>query len=210
MHGRLSAATPLPRDPVGAPTRRGAVVEVRGISKVYGTGTEALRDINLDFPRGSADLAARAERLRQDHLAQDHRRPHRGDLRRGLRQRPARHRARPGARLRVPGFRPDAVGERDPQRRLRARAARHAGSASATRRPATTSRGRPCRLRGALSARALRRHAPARRPRPRARRQRRRAPPRRAVLGRRRADPPQVPGRPPCGCARASARPSCS
>jgi NitT/TauT family transport system ATP-binding protein len=30
-----------------------AVVQVRGIHKVYDTGTEALRDINLDFPRGA-------------------------------------------------------------------------------------------------------------------------------------------------------------
>ena len=30
-----------------------AVVQVRGVHKVYDTGTEALRDINLDFPRGA-------------------------------------------------------------------------------------------------------------------------------------------------------------
>jgi ABC-type nitrate/sulfonate/bicarbonate transport system ATPase subunit len=29
------------------------VVQVRGVHKVYPTGTEALRDINLDFPRGA-------------------------------------------------------------------------------------------------------------------------------------------------------------
>ena len=57
-------------------------------------------------------------------------------------------------------------------------------------------RGRPRRLRGPLPARALRRHAPARRPRPRAGGRRRRAADGRAVLGGRRADPPQVPGGP--------------
>ena len=48
----VSTATPLPRGPVAADAT-GAVVEVRGIHKVYDTGTEALRDVNLDFPRGA-------------------------------------------------------------------------------------------------------------------------------------------------------------
>ena len=59
------------------------VVEVRGVSKIYAGGVEALNDITLDFPRGPAHLAARAVRLRQDHAAEDHRRPDAGDLRRG-------------------------------------------------------------------------------------------------------------------------------
>ena len=42
---------PSARPPVSASLD--AVVEVRGVHKVYPTGTEALRDINLDFPRGA-------------------------------------------------------------------------------------------------------------------------------------------------------------
>ena len=38
-------------------------------------GVEALNDITLDFPEGRADDAARPVGLRQDHAAQDHRRP---------------------------------------------------------------------------------------------------------------------------------------
>jgi NitT/TauT family transport system ATP-binding protein len=35
------------------PVAAGQAVQVRGVHKVYPTGTEALRDINLDFPRGA-------------------------------------------------------------------------------------------------------------------------------------------------------------
>src|SRR3712207_9467301 len=47
----VSTAAVLPRETASASDA--AVVQVRGVHKVYDTGTEALRDINLDFPRGA-------------------------------------------------------------------------------------------------------------------------------------------------------------
>ena len=51
----VSTAVPLPREAEGSASAisSSAIVEVRGVHKVYPTGTEALRDINLEFPRGA-------------------------------------------------------------------------------------------------------------------------------------------------------------
>ena len=46
------SAKPLSADVAGAPAVPQSIVQVRGVSKDYGT-LEALRDINLDFPRGA-------------------------------------------------------------------------------------------------------------------------------------------------------------
>ena len=46
------SAKPLSADAAGAPAVPQSIVQVRGISKDYDT-LEALRDINLDFPRGA-------------------------------------------------------------------------------------------------------------------------------------------------------------
>ena len=170
-------------------------MEVRGISKSYGN-VEALRGVDLDFPSGQADQPARPERLREDDAAEDHRRAGRGRCRHDLRQRPARQQARTGTRLRVPGFRAAALGDRAAQRRLRAGAARQGGRRAREGRPPLYRRGRAFRLRGQVSARAVRRHAPARRSCPRAFGRCRRAAARRAVLGGRRTEPAEVPGRP--------------
>src|SRR5918999_1790069 len=50
----MQAVHPLaPSPPAPSGHTDNAVVQVRGVHKVYDTGTEALRDINLDFPRGA-------------------------------------------------------------------------------------------------------------------------------------------------------------
>jgi NitT/TauT family transport system ATP-binding protein len=51
----MQAVQPLAPSRHGTPSvaTDAAVVQVRGVHKVYDTGTEALRDINLDFPRGA-------------------------------------------------------------------------------------------------------------------------------------------------------------
>jgi NitT/TauT family transport system ATP-binding protein len=45
-------ARPTAASPGTAPTPADAVVEVRGLSKIYPPDVEALRDVTLDFPRG--------------------------------------------------------------------------------------------------------------------------------------------------------------
>jgi NitT/TauT family transport system ATP-binding protein len=47
-----SLAATRPQSPPGGAAQPDAVVEVQGIGKVYGGGVEALRGIDLDFPRG--------------------------------------------------------------------------------------------------------------------------------------------------------------
>ena len=98
--------------------------------------------------------------------------------------------------LHLPGFRPAAVAQRGEQRRP------GAGASRALRRRAQRTRGRgacphrPRRIRGRLSQAALRRHAPARRHRPRAGGAAGRAVARRAIVGARRPDPRAPDGRP--------------
>ena len=146
--------------------------------------------------RGTAHLAARAFGLRQDHPAQDHRRAHSGNGRRGQGRRPRGDRAGAGTGFRLPGFRADAVGDRDAQCRLRPRAERHGAQRTRGGGGKIYRQRRPQGLRERLSARTVGRHAPARRAGPGARRQCQGAADGRALLGGRRADAAQVPGRP--------------
>ena len=104
--------------------------------KIYPGGVQALDNISVDFPRGRAHLAARPLGLRQDHAPEDHRRAAAGDLRRVLVNGRPVSGPGPGARLRLPGFRADALGDGDAQRRLRAGAARRRARRSARRRAA--------------------------------------------------------------------------
>ena len=149
------------------------------------------------FPARRADDPARALGLRQDHHAQDHRRPARADRGRGPGQRPTGHRPGPGARLRLPGLRAPALGDvlrnvafglelrHVPKEEREEIARKHIAEVGLVGR------------RAQVSARAVRRHAPARRPRPRARGRRRDPAHGRAVRLGRRAEPAQVPGGPP-------------
>src|SRR3990170_2948321 len=146
--------------------------------------------------RRAAHDAARPQRLRQDDAAQDHRRLAAAERRRRVGARAQGDRPRPGTRLRLPGLRPDALGDRAAQRGVRAGTARRAGQAAPRGRATLYRRDGLERVRGPLSARALGRHAPARRPRPGARGRRRCTAHGRAVFRGRRADAAQVPGGP--------------
>ena len=147
-----------------------AIVEVRGVGKFYGD-VEALRDIDLDFPRGKLTSLLGPSGCGKTTLLKIIAGLIEADAGDGDRRRPPGHRPGPRARLRLPGFRADALGDGAAQRRLRAGAARHArGPEREDDRPPLCRRGRPRRLRAEISARAVRRHAPARRARPRARR----------------------------------------
>ncbi len=85
-------------------------------------------------------------------------------------------------------------GDGPAQRRLRPRAAPCGEGGARGGRPQVHRRGRSRRRRAQISARAVRRHAPARRPRPGARGRRRDPAHGRAVRLGRRAEPAQVPG----------------
>ena len=178
---------------------------------IYEGGVEALQDITLDFPAGQLTTLLGPSRLRQDHAAQDHRRPDRGRAAAACWSM-ARRSTGPGPERAFVfqdfALMPWATVMRNVAFGLElrgvAKAEREDGGAEIYR------RGRPHGLRGQLSARAVRRHAAAGRPGPRAGGRRRRAADGRALLGRRRADPPQVPGRSAAAGGAASARHSSS
>ncbi|HSK39423.1 MAG TPA: ABC transporter ATP-binding protein [Arenibaculum sp.] len=50
--GAVQKMQSLPLRPAAPAGASDSIVQVRGITKIYGTGTEALKDIDLDFPRG--------------------------------------------------------------------------------------------------------------------------------------------------------------
>ena len=109
-------------------------------------------------------LGGRADRLRQVHAAQRRRGLAATFVRRRARPRRAARRHQSPRRLHVPGRIADAVAQRARQRARRTgiRAASSAPRRSAAREDWLDAR-RPARIRDALSARALRRHAQARR-----------------------------------------------
>ena len=168
-------------------------VEVKGVAKVYDNGLEALRDVNLSFPKGQLSTLLGPSGCGKT-TPQDHRRP---DPKSGGEVRQGRSVEGPGperAFVFHAGFR--ALGGRAAKRRLRLGAARR-GAARARRSGAQVHRrGGPQGLRASLPEPALRRHATTRRPRARAHRGRRHHPHGRAVLVGRRADAAQVPGGP--------------
>ena len=181
------------RDTRGAPAPRMPIVAFAASARIYPArpGPAGHRPRLSDR---SAHDAAGPERVRQDDLAEDHRGSDPGD---------SGEVSVNGKPVTGPGperafvfqdfaLMPWANVERNVAFGLELRGA-PAREREETAAPLHRA-GRACRLRGALSARALGRHAPARRARPGARGRRRRASHRRTVLGRRRANPPQVSG----------------
>jgi NitT/TauT family transport system ATP-binding protein len=86
------------------------IIEVRGVSKVYGNDVVALDNINIAFETGHLTSLLGPSGCGKTTLLK---------IVAGLLQPTAGDRPWPGARLRVPGFRADALGERDGQCRLR-------------------------------------------------------------------------------------------
>ena len=171
-----------------------AIIAVRGIEMVYGGALTALKDIDLDFERGALTCLLGPSGCGKTTLLKiiaGLLRPTAGEVRVDGRPvtGPGPERAfvfqdfalLPWASvLRNAAFGLEMQGVAEGRAR---------GAGAPAHRP-----GRARRLRGEVSARALGRHAAAGRARPRARGRRRRAADGRAVLGGRRADPPQVPG----------------
>ena len=106
---------------------------MRGLGKVYPGGVEALRDINVSFPRGQLTTLLGPSGCGKTTLLKIIAGliPATGGSDPG--QRPAGRRPWAGAGLRVPGLRAAALGHHPAQRRLRARAARRAAGRSARR-----------------------------------------------------------------------------
>ena len=94
------------------------VVEVRGICKKYGE-VEALRLIDLDFPRGKLTTLLGPSGCGKTTLLKIIAGLIDADVGRSAGERQDRHRPRPRTRLRVSGFRPDAMGDGHAKRRVR-------------------------------------------------------------------------------------------
>ena len=181
------------RGPRGRPVTD-AVVELRGVGKRYGTGVEALRDVTVGFPRGKLTTLLGPSGCGKTTLLK---------IVAGLIQPTGGEVRVEGRRVEGPGperafvfqdfaLLPWATVLRNVAFGLELRGTpREAREATAR---SWIQRGRPRRVRAELSPPAVRRNAAARRARARARGGRGDHPHGRAVLGRRRADPAEVPG----------------
>ena len=178
--------------PTGLEAAARPVVSVADVTKAFGTGSQqvvALEGVTLDVEQRRVRVPARRVGLRQEHAAQSRRRP-----------RPARPRARVDVHAERTGlmFQEAAL---FPWLTVRGNVEIALKLAGVPRAERTAARrgaardGAPRRLRQAAPARALGRHAPARRARPRARAGRRRAAHGRAVRRARRDDPRPAPRR---------------
>jgi ABC-type proline/glycine betaine transport system permease subunit len=127
-------------------------------------GEVEARDINSSTPRNH--LCGGPFRLRQVHPGQNilaGLEPHVGEVAR----RQADHRAGTGPRHGVPGLFAVPLADGQEERHVRPAHERRGTRPGRTRRPTLAGTGRPAEIRRRLSASALRRHAPARRHRPR-------------------------------------------
>ena len=143
------------RNDSGEVTPDGPIVEARGVTKTYDTGSvrvDALRGVDLTIRRGEMVSSHGPERLRQDDPAQLPLRPRRHRRRRGPDRgrravgdvRPRAHRLpRAPDGLRVPVLQPDAGPDGGRERR-----------AAAAGGPRRRRRGAPARARGARAGRA--------------------------------------------------------
>ena len=142
-------------------------IECQSVRKTYrdaaeGTEVVALDGLTLDIePREFLTLLGPSG-CGKSTLAQHPRRFREARRRERAAQRHADRAAGTGSRRRVPGLRAVSLAQHPAERRVRAAREGHRQERDARHRAALSRHGRAHRLRAALSARALRRHAPAR------------------------------------------------